>query len=96
MALTGFDFENVLPIGVIAAATSNFTINNILTFRSNKLLGKKFYLGLIKFLLVSSLPIIANIGITTLFYNQLSINTFFFSTVGIIVVLYGIMLPHQN
>ena len=86
MALTGFDFENVLPIGVIAAATSNFTINNILTFRSNKLLGKKFYLGLIKFLLVSSLPIIANIGITTLFYNQLSINTFFSQIVGIIVV----------
>ena len=86
MALINLDFEKVLPIGVIIAATSNFTINNILTFRSNKLLGNGFYLGLIKFLLVSSLPIIANIGITTLFYSQLSINTFISQIVGIIVV----------
>jgi len=79
-------FEQVLPIGVIVAASSNFIINNLLTFRKNRLIGKRFFFGLFKFLLVSSLPIIANIGITNLFYSQLSINTFISQIAGILVV----------
>ena len=86
LAVTKFDFETVLPVGVIIAASSNFIINNILTFRSNKLLGKNFYTGLLKFLLVSSLPIIANVGVTNLFYSKFSTNTFFSQLVGIFVV----------
>ena len=86
MAVSSLDFEQVLPIGVVVAASSNFVINNILTFRINKLIGKTFYYGLIKFLLVSSLPIIANIGITNLFYSQLSLNTFISQIAGILVV----------
>ena len=86
IGVTDFDFEKVLPIGVILAATSNYIINNILTFRSNKLSGKNFYFGLFKFLLVASLPIIANIGVANLFYNQLSSNTFFAQIAGILVV----------
>jgi dolichol-phosphate mannosyltransferase len=86
MALSDLNFEQVLPIGVIIAASSNFIINNLLTFRTNKLVGKSFCFGLIKFLLVSSLPIIANIGITTLFYSQLSVNTFISQIGGILVV----------
>ena len=86
LAVTDFDFEKILPVGVILAATSNYIINNILTFRSNKLSGKNFYFGLFKFLLVASLPIIANIGVANLFYNQLSSNTFFAQIAGILVV----------
>ena len=86
LAMTDFDFEKILPIGVILAATSNYIINNILTFRSNKLSGKNFYFGLFKFLLVASLPIIANIGVANLFYNQLSSNTFIAQIAGIFVV----------
>ena len=86
LGFTSFDFENILPIGVIIAASSNFTINNMLTFRSNKLKGKKFYFGLMKFLLVSSLPMIANVGVTNLFYSQLSANTFISQLAGIFVV----------
>ena len=86
LGVTDFDFEKILPIGVILAATSNYIINNILTFRSNKLSGKNFYFGLFKFLLVASLPIIANIGVANLFYNQLSSNTFFAQIAGILVV----------
>ena len=86
LAVTDFDFEKILPVGVILAATSNYIINNILTFRSNKLSGKNFYFGLFKFLLVASLPIIANIGVANLFYNRLSSNTFFAQIAGILVV----------
>ena len=86
MMVTSFDFEQVLPVGVVIAASSNFTINNFFTFRTNKLSGKRFYLGLMKFLLVSSLPIIANIGITNLFYSQLSFNSFISQIGGILIV----------
>jgi len=86
LAITKYNFETVLPVGVIIAASSNFIINNILTFRSNKLLGKKFYVGLVKFLLVSSLPIIANVGVTNLFYTQFSTNTLLSQFAGIFVV----------
>ena len=84
--LTNVEFQKVLPIGVIFAATSNYIINNILTFRSNKLSGKEFYFGLLKFLLVASLPIIANVGVANLFYDQLSSNTFIAQLAGIFVV----------
>tara|TARA_B100000886_G_scaffold306602_1_gene239050 strand:- start:3492 stop:4601 length:1110 start_codon:yes stop_codon:yes gene_type:complete len=86
LAVTNFDFKTVLPLGVIIAASSNFIINNILTFRSNKLYGRRFYAGLLKFLLVSSLPIIANVGVTNLFYSQFSTNSFFSQLAGIFVV----------
>ena len=86
MGVLNLAFEQVLPVGVIVAASSNFIINNLLTFRINRLVGKSFFFGLFKFLLVSSLPIIANIGVTNLFYSQLSVNTFISQIGGILVV----------
>ena len=86
MWITNLSFENALPIGVVIAASSNFIINNFLTFRSNKLRGRSFYYGLLKFLLVSSLPIIANVGITNIFYNQLSLNSLLSQIAGILLV----------
>ena len=86
MGVLNLDFEQVLPVGVVVAASSNFIINNLLTFRINRLVGKSFFFGLFKFLLVSSLPIIANIGVTNLFYSQLSVNTFISQIGGILVV----------
>ena len=37
IGVLNLDFEQVLPIGVIVAASSNFIINNLLTFRINRL-----------------------------------------------------------
>ena len=83
---TTLSFEKALPFGVIVAASSNYTINNFLTFRSNKLRGNSFYYGLLKFLMVSSLPIIANVGVTNIFYSQFSTNSLLSQLVGIFVV----------
>ncbi len=80
------DFENALPISVICAASSNFLINNWLTFRNQKLKNKKLIVGLLKYLLVSSLPIVANVGIATSFYNNISPNSLFSQLAGIIIV----------
>ena len=86
MWLLGFSFQNVLPIAVVLAATSNYLVNNWLTFRVNRLRNKALFVGLLKFLLVSSLPIIANVGLASSFYNLISPNTFFSQLAGIIVV----------
>ena len=79
-------FQNVLPIAVIFAATSNYLINNWLTFRRNRLKNKALIIGLLKFLIVSSLPIIANVGLATSFYKFISPNTLFSQIAGILVV----------
>ncbi len=80
------DFYKALPFAVIGAASSNFLINNLLTFRFNKLKNLSLLFGYLKFLLVASLPIIANIGITTTFYNYVSRDTFIAQMAGIVIV----------
>ena len=82
----GFTFQQVLPLAVVVAASSNFLINNSLTFRRNRLKNKGLIIGLLKFLIVSSLPIIANVGLASSFYNLISPNTLFSQLAGIIVV----------
>ena len=86
MIIFGLNFEISLPIAVILAASSNFFINNWLTFRSKRLKNKKLILGLLKFLIVSSLPIFANVGLATSFYNYVTPNTFISQMAGIIIV----------
>ena len=86
MWFLGFTFQNVLPIAVVSAATSNYLVNNWLTFRVNRLRNKALFVGLLKFLLVSSLPILANVGLASSFYKLISPNTLFSQLAGIIVV----------
>ena len=83
---TKFNFEVVLPIAVVIAASSNYIINNLLTFRANRLRYSSFFVGYLKFLLVSSLPIIANVGLANLFYNSVSANTFASQIAAIFIV----------
>ena len=79
-------FEKALPFAVTLAASSNYLINNSLTFRTNRLRNRGLIIGLFKFLLVSSLPIVANIGLATSFFNYISPNIIFSQLAGIIVV----------
>ena len=80
------DFYNALPFAVISAATSNFLINNQVTFRSDRLENSALFIGLLKFLIVASLPVIANVGITTAFYKYISADTFIAQIAGIAIV----------
>ena len=79
-------FYKALPFAVVGAASSNFLINNLLTFRFNKLKNVSLLFGYFKYLLVASLPIIANIGITTTFYNYVARDTFIAQMAGIVIV----------
>ena len=80
------DFFNALPFAVLFAATSNFLINNQVTFRSERLKDSALLIGLLKFLIVASLPIIANVGITTAFYKYISADTLIAQIAGIAIV----------
>ena len=80
------DFYSALPFAIVSAATSNFLINNQVTFRSEMLKNLALLIGLFKFLIIASLPVIANIGITTAFYRYISADKFIAQIAGIAIV----------
>ena len=96
MWFLGFSFQNVLPIAVVSAATSNYLVNNWLTFRVNRLRNKALFVGLLKFLLVSSLPIIANVGLASSFYKLISPTHFSHNLLELRLFLFGITRPLLN
>ena len=65
-------FERALPVAVVMAACSNYLINNALTFRFQRLSGIALMRGLLKFLLVASLPVLANVGVASAFHRYVS------------------------
>ena len=79
-------FELALPLAVVIAASSNYLINNALTFRFQRLQGLALLRGLLKFLLVASLPALANVGLAAAFYSFVASNTVWAQLAGIVVV----------
>ena len=79
-------FEQALPFAVVAAASSNYLINNALTFRFQRLKGLALLRGLLKFLLVASLPVLANVGLASAFYSLVARDTLWAQLAGILVV----------
>ena len=59
-------------VAVVSAGCSNYLINNVLTFRSQQLSGIALLFGLIRFLLVTSLGMAANVGVSSAFYRQVT------------------------
>jgi dolichol-phosphate mannosyltransferase len=68
----GATFELAQTFAVIVAASTNFLINNVLTFRTQQLKGLKLLLGLMRFLLVTSMGMVANVGVSSALYHQTS------------------------
>ena len=87
MLIFSLSFKSALPFAVVIAASSNYLVNNALTFRSQRLMGWLLLQGLLKFLLVASLPALANIGLATIFYNVIAPNTFS-AQIGVILVVF--------
>ena len=79
-------FEQALPFAVVTAASSNYLINNALTFRFQRLSGLPLLVGLLKFLLVASLPVLANVGLASAFYSFVARDTLWAQLAGIVVV----------
>ena len=86
LMVAGLTFEQALPPAAILAATSNYLINNELTFRFQRQRGWALLSGLLKFLVVASLPVLANVGVASAFYSFVSADTLLAQLVGIVVV----------
>tara|TARA_B100000242_G_C43041626_1_gene486001 strand:+ start:799 stop:1893 length:1095 start_codon:yes stop_codon:yes gene_type:complete len=86
LAITKLTFFQVLIFAGVSSASSNFLINNLLTFRNARLQGINLISGLMKFLIVSSIPILANIGLASSIYQYVTPNKFLSQMAGIIVV----------
>lgn len=65
----GTDFIYAQTIGVIVAMTTNFVLNNMLTYRDRALRGKAFFAGLLSFYAVCSVGAVANVAVAELTYQ---------------------------
>lgn len=63
--LAGLDFELAQSAATIVAMTSNFLVNNLLTYSDMKLRGMAAVTGLFKFYVVCGVGALANIGVAS-------------------------------
>jgi dolichol-phosphate mannosyltransferase len=66
----GLPFSAAQSLGTFIAMAANFQLNNQITYRTQRLKGRKFWRGLLLFMVVCSLGAIANIGIARALYIE--------------------------
>ena len=84
LAMTAFNFATAQAIATATAITSNFVINNVLTYRDRRLHGIKFFTGLLSFFAICGIGAVANVGIANAVFQQHY--TWWFSALAGIVV----------
>ena len=68
--VTHLDFTMEQSIATLVAMVFNFQLNNVITYREQRLRGPRLWRGLILFMLVCGVGAIANIGIANVLYEQ--------------------------
>jgi dolichol-phosphate mannosyltransferase len=63
-------FTLATAVAVVTAMTWNFILNNIVTYRDQRLRGPAFILGLLSFYAIGAVGAFANVGIAQLLYEQ--------------------------
>jgi dolichol-phosphate mannosyltransferase len=63
-------FAVAQTIAVLIAMTSNFALNNMLTYRDRRLSGWRFLTGLLSFYAICSMGAVANVAVASLIYAQ--------------------------
>jgi dolichol-phosphate mannosyltransferase len=63
-------FAEAQAAGALVAMTSNFILNNFLTYRDQRLKGLAILRGLLAFYLVCSVGLLANVGVAFSVYDQ--------------------------
>ncbi|KRB53082.1 glycosyl transferase [Rhizobium sp. Root708] len=78
-------FTIAQTVATLIAATGNFLLNNLLTFRDRRLRGWGKFWGYLKFLTVSAVGIVANVSAATLTYERLVHVVFIATLAGIAI-----------
>jgi dolichol-phosphate mannosyltransferase len=66
----GLPFPAAQTIASLVAMTSNFALNNILTYRDMRLRGRRFFTGLLTFYLVCVVGAVANVGVANFVFQR--------------------------
>lgn len=69
-AVLGFNFTNSQLTATLVAMTTNYILNNELTYSDKKLRGGRFWLGLLSFYAICSLGMLANISVAVMAFNE--------------------------
>lgn len=57
-------------VATLAAMTSNYVLNNFLTYRDRRLRGMHFFTGLLSFYLVCGVGAVGNVGVANMIFNR--------------------------
>jgi dolichol-phosphate mannosyltransferase len=63
LSVPSLDFTKAQTIATVVAMTSNFFLNNLFTYRDQRLSGWKLLRGLLSFYLICSVGAVGNVGI---------------------------------
>ena len=66
----GLQFPVAQTIATLVAMTSNFVLNNFLTYRDMRLRGLRFFIGLFTFYLICSIGAMANVGVANFVFQR--------------------------
>lgn len=70
LSLAGFEFNLAQTAASFVAMTTNFFLNNKLTYRDRRLKGFKALWGLLTFYAVCSVGVLANVGVANMIYQE--------------------------
>jgi dolichol-phosphate mannosyltransferase len=70
LALISLTFPSAQTVATVCAMTSNFVLNNVLTYRDQRLRGLKLATGLLSFYAICSIGAVANVGIGSAVFEQ--------------------------
>lgn len=70
LSVSDMPFAEAQTIAAVGAMTSNFLLNNFLTYRDQRLKGAALLRGLLLFYLVCSVGLVANVGVAFSAYGQ--------------------------
>jgi len=68
--LLSINFQPSQAAATLVAMTSNFAINNWLTYRDARLRGRRWWTGLLSFCAVCSIGAVANVGIASVLFER--------------------------
>ena len=81
----GATFSEAQLFAALVAITSNFLLNNWLTFRDRRLKGRQLLIGYFSYLAISAVGLVANVAVATLAFEELKGMTALSALAGIAV-----------
>ena len=69
----GLPFIQAHILSIVVAMTTNFSLNNLITYKDRSLAGKGYFRGLLSFYIVCSAGALANVATAKLIFESIGI-----------------------